>query len=540
MRSKTVSTFVLALACLSASAIADVKLPGIFGDHMVLQRDQKVPFWGTADAGEQVTVTIGAAKATATADADGNWKAVLEPLKASEEAADVVVAGKNTITIKDVLVGDVWVCSGQSNMGYTLDQAHNVAQAKKDANRPNLRLFTVGRKVAFEPQTDCKGAWAASTPETAVKFSAVAYFFGVEIQADQKVPIGLINTSWGGTPAQAWTSLEVLQATPATKTLADQFVDTKTNLDAKKEKYTKEVLPDWEAKQKAWQDEVAKLKAEKVDASKLPKGPGQKPYAPDQNPNLSTVLYNGMIAPIIPLSIKGAIWYQGESNAGQPGQYRDLFPAMITDWRTRWGQGDFPFCWVQLANYMARETEPQPHAGGWAGLREAQSMTLKLPNTGQAVIIDIGEDKDIHPKNKLDVGKRLALAARHAAYGQTLVYSGPTYASMAVEGDKIRVKFDNVGGGLIIGAAPPIRMDQKPADPLAELKGFAIAGADRKFVWADAKIDGDSIIVFSPNVKDPAMVHYAWGNNPECNLYNKEGLPANPFRTEPDAPKAAK
>jgi sialate O-acetylesterase len=517
----------LILTCLAPAVRADVKLPAIFGDHMVLQRDKKVNFWGWADKGEQVTVTVGAAKATATAGDDGKWKAELDTLKASDQPVEVTVAGKNTITLKGVLIGDVWVCSGQSNMGWQLKATHNAKADIAAANRPTIRLYTVGRKIAFQPQNDCTGQWVVCTPETAETFSAVGYFFGVEIQSSQKVPVGLINTSWGGTPAQAWTSLEALQATPATKKMADGFADLRDNLPARMEAYTNDVLPKWEIARKKWQEDSARAKAA---GDKLPAEP-KKPAAPDSSPNHPTVLFNGMVAPIIPLSIKGTIWYQGESNAGQAAQYRALFPAMITDWRTRWGQGDFPFLWVQLANYLKRDEEPTDAANQWAGLREAQSMTLKLPKTGQAVIIDIGEAGDIHPRNKADVGKRLGLVGRHVAYGEKLVHSGPVYKSMAVEGDKIRITFDHVGSGLTIGVAPPIRMGQDPVKPADTLKGFAIAGADKKLVWADATIEGDTVVVSSPSVKDPVAVYYGWGNNPEVNLYNKEGLPACPFRT---------
>jgi sialate O-acetylesterase len=549
MRSTPLRALALLLTTLAATATADVKLPAIFGDHMVLQRDQKVSFWGTADPGETVTVTVGSAKGAAAAGQDGKWSLKLDGVKTSDEPVEVTVAGKNTITLKDVLIGDVWVASGQSNMAWGLKGTHNAKADIAKADRPKIRLFTVAHKVAFQPQENCGGKWQVCTPATAPDFSAVAYYFGVDIQASQKVPVGLINTSWGGTPAQAWTSIEALAANPATKGMADGFVKLRDNLPEHMEKY-KQAVADWEVANKKWQEEVNQPYQEAVkkwkdagskpeDKPALAKPAPKKPSAPDASPNHPSVLFNGMIAPIIPLSIRGAIWYQGESNAGQNVQYRELFPAMITDWRTRWGQGDFPFLWVQLANYLAREDNPQDHSGRWPGLREAQSMTLKLPNTGQAVIIDIGEGSDIHPRNKADVGRRLALAARHVAYGEKLIHSGPVFKSMQVEGDKIRLSFEHVGGGLTIGVAPPIRIDQEPARPAEKLTGFAIAGADKKFVWADAVIDGDTVVVSSPQIKEPAMVHYAWNNNPECNLYNKEGLPASPFRTETDAPKAA-
>ncbi len=550
MKSKSIAMAAL-VSLLSAGVLrADVKLPAIFGDHMVLQRGQKVPFWGTADAGEEVTVSIGDAKSSTKADADGKWKLMLNSLKASDQPTEVTVAGKNTISIKNVLVGDVWVASGQSNMQFALGEAHNASVEIPKAKHPNIRLFSVTRTATLNPQSDCTGRWDVCSPDSARGFSAAGYFFALDVQETQKVPVGMIGTYWGGTPAQAWTSIEALANQPATKGFAESFSRTKSDLPALEEKYKKELLPAYEAAIKKWEsevgeeynklvktwnEEVAKAKAEGKAAPPKPTPPKpapKKPAAPGSNPNMPSTLYNGMIAPIIPYAIKGAIWYQGESNAGQPMQYRTLFPTMITDWRTRWGQGDFTFVWVQLANYKARNEEPIQASGGWPGLREAQSMTLKLPNTGQAVTIDIGDDSNIHPKNKLDVGRRLALAARHVAYGEDIVFSGPTYDAVKVDGDKIRVTFKNTGGGLEIGTPPPVRLNQPAAVPASELIGFSIAGEDKKFVWAKATIEGDSVIVSSPDVKNPVAVRYAWAENPACNLYNKEKLPASPFRTD--------
>jgi sialate O-acetylesterase len=520
---------------------ADVKLPAIFGDHMVLEHDAKVPIWGWADAGEGIKITAGNATATATAGADGKWTASLQGLKTSDQPIDLTIVGKNTITLHDVLVGDVWVCSGQSNMEFNLGGgkygfggALSAPEELPKADHPTLRLFIVKKKTAFEPQTDCVGEWKVCTPDSAGPFSAVGYFFGRDIQDDQHIPIGLIGTYWGGTPAEAWTSLEGLKSAPELQGYVNTITTLLADIPGTLKKYNEETLPHWkeesEAAQKKWQAAAAKAKA--AGEPVPPKPNIRKPASPDNNPNLPTVLTNGMVAPIVPYAIKGAIWYQGESNAGQAKLYRTLFPTMITDWRTRWGEGDFPFFWVQLANFQARKPDPTQAADGWPGLREAQSMTLKLPNTGQAVIIDIGQGNDIHPKDKADVGYRLSLAARHVAYGEDLVFSGPTYDSMKVEGDKIRISFKNIGSGLTIAAAPSTQRDVPQADPATELKGFSIAGADHKFVWAHAVIDGDTVVVSSPDVHDPVAVRYAWANNPGCNLYNKDKLPASPFRTD--------
>jgi sialate O-acetylesterase len=335
-------------------------------------------------------------------------------------------------------------------------------------------------------------------------FSAVGYFFGRDLHKELGVPVGLINTSWGGTPAESWTTRPTLEEDPEFVPIVERWNQARENYPEQKKKHEEALAK--------WKEEVQKAKAEGKQPPRQPSPPlfERKQYEPAS-------LYNGMIAPLIPYAIKGAIWYQGESNAGRAYQYRSLFSAMIRDWRREWGQGAFPFLFVQLANFMAREPEPADSA--WAELREAQSVALRLPKAGQAVIIDIGEADNIHPKNKQDVGYRLALNALAIAYGRDIVYSGPTFKSMELEGDRIRLHFDHIGGGL----------EAKGGGPL---KGFAIAGEDGKFVWADAAIEGDAVVVRSAQVAHPVAVRYAWANNPECNLYNKEGLPASPFRTD--------
>lgn len=547
-----------ALSVAPLPACADVTMPHIFGSNMMLQQNESLWIWGWAEPGEKVTVTLGDNQQTGRTDAEHKWTVRFKALKAGGPV-EMTVQGRNTIQFKNVLVGDVWICSGQSNMEFGMGGAHNAVVEIPKANYPKIRLFTVKTKVAFEPQKDCEGEWAECTPDTVKGFTAVGYFFGRDIHQALDVPVGLIHTSWGGTPAEAWTSIEKLQAVPELNVLADKFAKTVAGMPALKEKYAKETLPNWQAANQKWKQspegiefgnrmkdwnaaaQKAKSEGQPEPVKPTPSKPAPRfPEPPDADPHVPTVLYNGMISPLIPYAVKGAIWYQGEANAGNAVQYRTLFPAMITDWRNRWGQGDFPFFWVQLANYLARNDQPIDASAGWPGLREAQNMTLSLPNTGQAVIIDIGQADNIHPKDKMDVGHRLALAAQKVAYGKDIVFSGPTYDSMTVEGDKIRVKFKNVGGGLTIAANPTTQMSVAPLAPASEVIGFSIAGEDHKFAWADAKIDGDSIVVSSDKVKDPNAVRYGWANNPQVNLYNKDGLPASPFRTDTweDAAKA--
>jgi sialate O-acetylesterase len=522
------------VALIGLYARADVKLPAIISDNMCLQAGKTLPIWGTAAVGEQVTVTLADQKQTATAGPDGKWMVKLNALPAGS-TGEMTVAGKNTLTVKNIIVGEVWVASGQSNMEFPFKGAHNAAEEAPKAKYPKIRLFNLKKKIAFEPQTDCEGHWEECTPDTVMFTSAVGYFFVRDLHKDLAMPMGLIHTSWGGTPAEAWASIEDLEANPALKPLADKFSHTKEHLAEEKEAFTKTALPKWEADLKKWKEAEAERKA--TAPGSKPKPQPRRPNAPDQNPNLSSVLYNGMIAPIVPYGIEGAIWYQGESNAGRSLEYRALFPAMITDWRKHWAEfnpdeANFPFLFVQLANYMPRQPEPIQDDAGWPGLREAQHMTLSLPNTGEAVIIDIGQADDIHPKDKMDVGHRLALAAEKVAYHKDLVYTGPTYQSMTVEGNKIRIKFANIGAGLKIAAHPSTQPGIPQVAPASDLKGFSIAGEDKKFYWATAKIEGDSIVVSSDKVASPVAVRYAWANNPDCNLYNKEGLPASPFRTD--------
>ena len=489
---------------LAGVAAADVKLPAIFGDNMVLQREKKVPVWGTASPGEDVTVSMLGQKVSTKAAPSGKWRVDLNPLSVGGPY-EMTVAGNNKVTFKNVLVGEVWVCSGQSNMEWHVEWCKDPVEETANAKYPQIRLIMVKKTVAGEPQSDFVPdmKWSECSPQTIPKFSAVGYYFGRKLHKELNVPVGLINDCWGGTVCEAWTSHEALAADP----------DYSAILERRKSAEAYPTLKiKYEADLKAWSTAVAEAKAA---GKKAPAKP-QAPRNPNADPNFASNLYNGMLAPVIPYAIRGAIWYQGESNADRAYQYRKLFPAMITDWRKQWNQGDFPFYFVQLANYMARKNKPAE--SGWAELREAQAMTLKTPHTGMAVIIDIGDAKDIHPKNKQDVGLRLALNALAKDYGQAVEFSGPKYESLKIEGNSARLTFSHIGKGLVAKGG--------------ELKGFAVCGKDKKFVWATAKIDGESIVVSSPDVKEPVAVRYAWADNPECNLYNQDSIPASPFRTD--------
>jgi len=489
----------------SGTTWADIRLPSVIGDNMVLQSGAKAPIWGWAEPGETVYLRVNwhRMERRVTADADGKWMFKVKTPPAGGPYK-IMLKGKNTIAIKNILVGEVWVCSGQSNMQMTVQSSANATEEIGVAKYPKIRLFSVARKVADAPQTDCTGRWVECSPETVPGFSAAGYFFGRKLHKELKTPIGLIHTSWGGTPAEAWTSEAKMKSDADFAPILKRWEDAVANYPQAMVKYKEKELQ--------WRKAVEQAKAEGKRAPR-------KPYAPfgPGHSHSPSGLYNAMIAPLIPYAIQGAIWYQGESNAGRAYQYRKLFPAMIESWRENWDQGRFPFLFVQLANF--RQTEDEPAESDWAELREAQTMTLESPNTGMAVIIDIGEANDIHPKNKQDVGKRLALWALAKTYGHKIVYSGPLYKSMEARNGKITLRFDHTGGGLVAQGEEP-------------LKGFAIAGADRKFVWADAQIKGNTVVVKSDAIAEPVAVRYAWAINPVCNLYNKAGLPASPFRTD--------
>jgi sialate O-acetylesterase len=492
----------LLVTSIVATAHADVRLPALISDNMVLQSDTPANVWGWADPGEKVSVKFDGKTAETTAAADGKWSVKLAKLDAGK-TGELTISGRNALTIRNVAVGEVWVCSGQSNMEFVVRGGMNSEEEIKSADFPMLRHFLVQKSAKTEPQEDCKGKWEICTPQTVGGFTAVGYFFGRKLHQELKQPVGLIHTSWGGTPAEFWTPKPVLAADPEFKPIF--------------EAWDKKVAAYPEAKAKYDKDMEAWREAEKK-AKETGEKPPQAPRAPQGGDAFGgpACLYNGMIVPVLPYTIRGATWYQGESNAGQPALYRKLFPTMIESWRIAWRQPDFPFLFVQLANYMDRHE--QPTDSNWARLREAQAMTLELPHTGMAVIIDVGEAKDIHPKNKQAVGQRLALAAEATVYYRDVEFSGPLYGGMQVEGDKIRLTMRH-GEGM------------KASDG-GKLKGFAIAGADKQFIWAEAEINGDHVMVSSPAVKEPVAVRYAWADNPECNLVNGANLPASPFRTD--------
>ncbi len=502
-RSLVLLTFVLVFG-LAGAASSDVTLAPLFKDGMVLQQGMKCPVWGTAAPGEDVVVEIGGKKFSAKADDKGEWMVRLDAMNPGP-ALEMSVTGKNAVKISDVLVGEVWVCSGQSNMEFSTRNAVNGPEEVKAADYPGIRLFNVPNRVSDKPEAQCGGRWITCSPTTAAGFTAVGYFFGRELHKQLNVPVGLIQSDWGGTPAEAWTPRTGFQGDPTLKGILERWDKAVADHPDAKKKFDDAM--------EAWRKDVEKAKAEN---RKEPPRPG--PVQGSWTFSSPTGLYNGMIQPLVPYGIRGAIWYQGEANAGRAEQYQALLSAMIGSWRSAWGEGDFHFGIVQLANFMA--VKPDPSDSGWARLREAQAFTAeKVANCGLALAIDIGDAKDIHPKNKQEVGRRLSLWALAKVYGKTVEYSGPVYESMKVEGDKIRIAFTHLGGGL----------ESKGGEPV---KGFAIAGDDGKFVWADAKIDGGSVVVSSAQVAKPVAVRYAWADNPVCNLYSKDALPAVPFRTD--------
>jgi sialate O-acetylesterase len=433
---------------------------------MVLQRERPVKVWGWAAPGEEVRVSIDDQRYLTAADADGNWRVVLPP----HPAGGPYELKVNQTTFQDVLFGDVWICSGQSNMQWSVLQSADPQEEQAKADHPKVRLFQVPMTSSEAPLATIGNGWAVCSPQTVGNFSAVAYYFGRELVSRTGVPVGLVNTSWGGTPIESWMSRPALRRIPETSRMLD--------------------------------DHLARMAdpALMASATDIQKNRAWFPGA----------LYNAMIAPFTDYAICGAIWYQGESNAGNPQLYQRTFPAMIRDWRRAWGQGEFPFYFVQLASFVGN--------AGWPGLREAQSLALDLPNTGMAVAIDIGQTNDIHPKNKQDVGKRLALWALRDVHRQKVVVSGPLYSGMSTSGSRVTLTFEHAAG-----------LRSRDSGPLT---GFEVAGADGNYVPASALVQGERVVVWSENVPVPMAVRYAWASDPKCNLVNGEGLPASPFRTD--------
>ncbi|MEP7108875.1 MAG: sialate O-acetylesterase [Ferruginibacter sp.] len=621
---------------------ANPRLPKIFGDNMVLQRDHSIPVWGWADSREKITISFNRQTRSITADKTGKWKINFDA-EAAGGPYQLTIAGKNNITINNILVGDVWICSGQSNMEFSLQSAKDGKNEIKNANYPQIRQFEVPKTVASQPNDDLAGGdWKLSSPATAGNFTAVGYYFAKELQSQLHIPIGLINVSWGGTHVETWTSRDAFENSDEFKTMItampvlniDSLARQKITATTKLIEKLQGVFPPSAAELSSWKElsfddshwpkmqvpeeweqqalgdfdgvvwlrktvvisasdagKTALLQLAMIDdadecyinGSKVGStagynverkyevpagilkegknviavrvedtGGGGGIYGEAANVKISigstelslagewlfhvesvasgstgigpnsypTLLSNGMLNPLIPFAIKGAIWYQGESNAGRAYQYRKAFALMITDWRKRWNQGDFPFYFVQLATFNANNGDS--HKGStWAELREAQTLTLSLPNTGMAVTTDIGNPNDIHPTNKLDVGKRLAAVALNKTYGKNNVYTGPTYESFKVEGDKVFLSFTNIGTGL------------STTSKYGYLQGFEIAGADHQFHYAKAYIDGDKVVVRHDGVASPVAVRFGWADDAgEDNLFNKEGFPAGPFRTD--------
>lgn len=477
---------------LASIATAETKLPNIFSDGMVLQQGQENKIWGRDNPGQAIAIAIGDHQLSATADAAGNWEAKLPSLPVGGPHL-LTVAGSSAKIVRDVLVGEVWICSGQSNMQWSINASNDPDMERIAANFPKIRMINFPQTGSQEPiWSHDERRWQVCSPETVGNFSAVGYFFARQLHQTTGVPIGMINNAWGGSACEAWINQNVMTSNTRFQTLMDR----------------------WKASEARYQELSAKTGRSEEEEKEF------KNLTNTMRGNQRPAnIYNGVLKSHLGYGIRGAIWYQGESNAGRAYQYRDLFPLMIQNWRTEWGQGDFPFYWVQLADFRAEKTEPGE--SDWAELREAQTMTMdRLANIGQAVIIDIGEGKDIHPMNKVDVGRRLARWALAKQYNIPIEFQSPRYASMQADGDGIILTFNHIPNGW------------RPFD-VNEPIGFTIAGEDKVFHVAEAKIlDGGKIRVSSSKVAKPVSVRYAWADNPVCNMYSRAGLPLTPFRTD--------
>lgn len=662
-------------AAIPAITRADVRLPAIISENMVLQRSEKVPIWGWASPGEEVTIEITGRQAHARTDPDGRWKTSLDLSKSEAGPFELSVRGNNHLIVPNVVVGEVWVASGQSNMDFLLRDTIDAEKEIAGSANPLLRQFVVKKSATPEPREDCEGKWVSANPETSPFFTGVGFHFAKRIQQETGAPVGLINTAFGGTPSEAWTNKESLEKDPRLKAAVESQQERIASLPARRQEWAETfsqwlkqtgredrrdaesasfptaeaAMENWAAitlpgaisndtfpesgvvwLQKSleipankagknlnmvlgviegfesvywngqllteltpqnfpgagyvrqWGEYMIPAKQVKAGTNTLtvrifsPVGPmkitgklelggvdlsGQWKAKPEYSlPKLSREeaalvpapppllppaqgnachLFNGMINPVIPYGIRGVIWYQGEANANRAAQYHTAFPLLISGWREKWGQGDFPFYFCQLAGFMGKNNKPGTHP--WAELREAQSSALALPHTGQAVTIDLGEAGDIHPRNKKDVGERLARIALARDYGKDMVFSGPTFQSATLEKNAIRIRFSDTLGGLkaaplpadfIVSSAKGTSAPLVRNSPESEVEGFAICGKDGGWFWADAKIEGDAVLVWSKQVPEPVAVRYGWAANPTCNLVNAEGLPASPFRTD--------
>lgn len=515
--------FVVFFFSISVVLYANVKMPPIFGNDMVLQRDIPLNIWGWASPGEKVTVTFAGQNISTTADKDGKWLVKLNPLKLNKLPEDMTVSGKNKLTFKNVLVGDVWVCSGQSNMEMAVKSTCDAKKEIASSGNPLIRHIKFSHMKALYPKDTLSAyRWEAASPGTTGSFTAAGYYFAREIVKETGVPVGLINTSWGGTQIDPWIAAEGYEGIPELKKLS-AVVDIWRPTSKKGKKLFMKYIEDM----KLWipRAETAVSKGEM---------PSEMPVAPGGNNSHQspTMIFNAMVNPIVKYGIKGVLWYQGESNRGDGEIYTYKMKALISGWRKLWKQGDFPFYFVQLPNYL--NSNPNNPKGGdaWTRLRDAQLKTLPIvANTGMAVTIDIGEAKRIHPRDKQDVGKRLAAWALKKDYNKNVVFSGPLFKNYKVDGNKIVISFDHTGSGLTAGIKNGIAPFKETPD--AELKWFAIAGADKRWHWANAVIDGNQVVVSSEKLKEPVAVRYAFTINPQgANLYNKEGFPASPFRTD--------
>lgn len=509
------------LLALTVISRAELKLPAIIGDQMVLQQQQADPIWGWDTPGTTVTVNFAGQAKSATADQDGKWTVKLDPMPANATPQVMTIKGSSERTLQNILIGEVWMCSGQSNMQFSLSGDWNGDIEALGGSLPAVRLISVPQVGTQQPQTDFKGAWAACTPETTREFSAVGFFFGRYLHQILGVPVGLIDNSWGGSAAEAWVRRSSLEQDERFQPLMARTAQQETNFTAEK------AVASHQAAMAKWKAAADQAKAE---GKPQPKPPGSPNSWLNGNARPGNI-FNGVVYPTLGYGIKGVIWYQGESNAGRAWEYAQLFPFMIQQWRAEWKQGDFPFYWVQLADYMAEK--PEPGESAWAELRESQTKTQALPNSGQAVIIDLGEGKDIHPKNKHDVAARLVRLALAKDYGIQVPFHSPEFKSVAFNGNKAVVTLDLFGSEL------------RPFD-VAEAIGFTVCGEDK--VWHNAKgrITGkDQVEVSCDQVAKPIAVRYAWADNPVCNLASKDGLPLTPFRTDtfemttrPKAPNA--